>query len=73
MGINLYRVLICYLAPVLPKLASKSAEFLNITVSINHINQSQHQPLFNHTVNTFQPLLQRIDPEKIKVILNESK
>lgn len=70
MGVNLYRVLISYLSPVLPKLAQKSAEFINAsTNSWDNLTE----PLVDHKINTFVPLLQRIDPAKIESILNDSK
>jgi len=69
MGINLYRVLISYLSPVLPKLASKSSEFLNASTD-NW--QNLDKPLLSHEINKFKPLLQRIDPDKIKDIISAS-
>ncbi|MBP9722226.1 MAG: methionine--tRNA ligase [Gammaproteobacteria bacterium] len=71
MGINLYRVLISFLSPVLPKLSEKSALFLNSTTSNNWRDLAN--PLVNHKINTFEPLLSRIDSVKIEAILNDSK
>ncbi len=70
MGINLYRVLISYLVPVLPKLASKSSDFLN--ASTNNWNDLA-QPLLGHTINEFKPLMARIDIDCIEKIIEESK
>lgn len=69
-GINLYRVLISYLSPVLPKLAKKSALFLNASTNIG---ENLSKPLLRHHINKFEPLLQRVDPLKIEAILQESQ
>jgi len=69
MGINLYRILISYLSPVLPSLAIKSSKFLKASTDWSNLNN----PLLDHEINTFEPLLQRIDPLKIENILNDSK
>lgn len=59
MGINMYRLLIIFLKPVLPKLAQKSEEFLQI----NPLSWQDHKiPLLNHKIGEFKPLIQRIDP-----------
>jgi methionyl-tRNA synthetase len=69
-GINLYRVLISYLCPILPNLAKKSAEFLNATTDDWH---NITHPLVNHQINTFVPLLARVQPEAIEKIIEDSK
>ncbi|MCE0722205.1 MULTISPECIES: methionine--tRNA ligase [Legionella] len=70
MGINLFRILITYLKPVLPLMAKASEDFLNCEPlnweSINH-------PLLNHNLNTFQPLMVRVEKEKIHAMLEQSK
>ncbi len=58
MGINLFRILMIYLQPVLPKMAKDVAEFLN--VPLFHW-QDINQPLLNHIINKFKPLMQRVD------------
>lgn len=70
MGVNLYRVLISYLSPVLPKLSSNSAEFLNAATN-DWMNLNN--PLLDHEIKTFVPLLQRIDPSKIELIIAASQ
>ena len=66
-GINLFRVLITYLQPVLPVTAQRSAEFLN--VEINDWQQIT-TPLTDHAINKFKPLLTRIDPKSIVAIVD---
>ncbi len=69
-GINLFRVLMTYLAPVLPFTAGRASAFLNVPLDDW---QDIDQPLTGVEVNTFQPLLQRIDPVKIQAIIEASK
>lgn len=58
MGINFFRILLIYLKPVLPKIAENSEKFLNID-SLQW--QDCETPLLDHDINTFSPLLNRID------------
>lgn len=69
MGINLFRVLITYLKPVLPMMAKESEEFLNcdpLTWA------SLDQPLLNHSIHSFKPLMVRVEKEKIDAMFAES-
>lgn len=66
MALNLYKVLITYLKPIVPDLAFKSEQFLNqgeLTWS------SLDKPLLDVKVNEFKPLLQRIDKTKIEAMI----
>jgi methionyl-tRNA synthetase len=69
-GINLFRVLISYLAPVLPFTAARAGEFLGIDVSDW---RTIDQPLLGAPLNTFQPLLTRVDPVKVAGVIEDSK
>jgi methionyl-tRNA synthetase len=69
-GINLFRVLICYLKPVIPKLAEQSEAFLNIDPLQW---DSIHHPLLDHRINKFKPLMTRIEEEKVELMINDSK
>jgi len=70
MGINLFRVLIGYLKPVLPLLAEKAETFLNI----DPLNWSDlSTPLLNHQINKFKPLMTRIDKEKVAAMLEQTQ
>lgn len=62
MGINLFRVLMIYLKPVLPETAKKVENFLNIDPLVW---TDVKNPLINHTIHAFQPLAQRIDKNHI--------
>jgi methionyl-tRNA synthetase len=69
-GINLFRVLIGYLAPVLPFTAERAGAFLGADVTDW---SSLDQPLLAAPVNTFQPLLTRIDPLKVEAVVENSR
>jgi methionyl-tRNA synthetase len=70
LGINLFRVLMVYLYPILPAMSHKAAEFLNSSVS--HWD-NRAQPLLAHAINPFEPLLQRIDPKQIDAMLSQAQ
>ena len=70
MGLNLFRVLITYLKPVLPKLAEASEAFLNIQPLVW---QDVHTPLSNHTINKFKPLMTRVEKDKVDAMVDASK
>lgn len=63
LGINLFRILMIYLKPVLPITAEKVEHFLNIPVMTW---DQREKILTDHTINTFKPLLQRIPEETIQ-------
>jgi methionyl-tRNA synthetase len=65
MGLNLFRILMIYLKPVLPTMAEKVENFLNIPPLRW---EDRLQPLLAHTINPFTPLLQRIDITQITAL-----
>lgn len=70
MGINLFRVIISYLAPVLPQVAEDTAAFLNIDgFAWDAINT----PLLDHKINKFKPLMQRVEESSIEAMIEDSK
>ena len=70
MGINLFRLLALYLKPVVPTLAADAESFLNIE-SQGWANGVQ--PLLAHKINTFKPLMTRVESDKIDAIVEASK
>jgi methionyl-tRNA synthetase len=69
-GVNLFRVLMTYLKPVLPVMAEKAEAFLNIdTLAWN----SCVEPLIDHTIKKFKPLMTRVEQEKIDALLEDAK
>jgi len=70
MGLNLFRLLIGYLRPILPATAEKSEQFLNI----EPLQWSQlATPLVNHRIDTFQPLMTRIEASQIEAVIAASR
>lgn len=70
MGLNLFRLLITYLKPVLPRMAEASEHFLNCSPLTW---ESPKTPLLNHEIRPFTPLLQRVDREKIEAMLSNNR
>ena len=69
-GINLFRLLMIYLKPVLPITAEKSEAFLNVN-SFEWKDIDNY--LTDHTINKFKPLMQRVESDKIEQMLEASK
>jgi methionyl-tRNA synthetase len=69
-GLNLYRALITYLKPVLPRTAAASEEFLAIEPLTW---QSPRQPLLGHTIRPFSPLLSRIERAQLDAVIEASR
>lgn len=65
MGINLFRVLMIYLKPVLPETAHRVESFLNISPLVW---ADATIPLIQHTIHTFEPLAHRIDKNQIEAM-----
>ncbi|WP_072016804.1 methionine--tRNA ligase [Erwinia oleae] len=69
MGINLFRVLMTWLKPVLPSLSERAEAFLNQPLSWDEIEQ----PLLNHTLSPFKALYNRIEMDKVNALVATSK
>jgi len=69
-GLNAFVVLMTYLSPVLPKLAAKAADFLNVEVLTW---QGLTEPLLDHSINKFKPMMQRIEEASLEALLEASK
>ena len=69
-ALNLFRLLMIYLKPILPATAAESERFLNIPAL--RWSDSQ-QLLLAHAINPFKPLMQRIEKEKIDGMVEASK
>ena len=68
-GLNLFRLLIIYLKPVLPVTASHAEQFLNISPALW---EDRNCILLGHRINTFQPLISRIEKQHIETMMDES-
>jgi methionyl-tRNA synthetase len=69
-GLNLFRQIAVYLAPVLPRLAEQTGELLN--APITSWTDAAH-PLLGTTVNEYQHMLKRVDPKKVEAMIEDSK
>ena len=69
-GINLFRIIITYLKPVLPDLASNTETFLNI--SPLHWN-SLDINLLNHQINRFKPLIVRVEGKTVAAMIEAGR
>ncbi|QFT37085.1 Methionine--tRNA ligase [Vibrio sp. THAF191c] len=68
-GINLFRVLMTYLKPVMPELAARTEGFLNEELTWEGIAA----PLTGHEITKFKALFNRIDPKKVEAMVEASK
>lgn len=69
MGINLFRVLMTYLKPILPSLTERSEAFLQTELTWNALSQ----PLLNHEITKFKALFNRIEMDKANAMVEASK
>jgi methionyl-tRNA synthetase len=66
-GINLFRVLMVYLAPVLPQMACKAAAFLGAPLARwDEIDQ----PLLGTPLANYEPLALRLDPKQVGALVD---
>ena len=69
-GLNLFRTLMIYLSPVIPRTAASAREFLG-EASWNW--EDAGTPLLGKTINKFKPLLTRVDPKQVESMVEQSK
>jgi len=68
-GLNLYRQLAIYLAPVLPRLTQQTGDLLNDPI----VSWEQSQkPLLGTPVGKFTHLMQRVDPKRVEALVAAS-
>ena len=65
--INAFRLLTIYLKPVLPKLAQRAEEFLNVAPL--HWSDAGHLLPLAHPINPYEHLMQRIEGKQIEALL----
>jgi methionyl-tRNA synthetase len=65
-GVNLFRVLMSYLAPVMPAMAEKAGKFLG--VSFGDWNAIA-RPLLDSPLQAYEPLALRLDPAVVKQLV----
>lgn len=69
MTINLFKVLMTYLKPIMPQLAARTEAFLNVTLTWDTLAT----PLLNHQVAPFKALFTRVDPAHVAAMIEASK
>jgi methionyl-tRNA synthetase len=69
MGIHLFRILMIYLTPVLPKLSADAEAFLNDEFTWDAIQDVK----LGHKINKFKAMIQRVDSEKVAAMVEASK
>jgi len=69
-GLNMFRQLITYLAPILPVTVAASQQFLNVE---SLAWDTRQELLLGHTINTFTPLMTRVEKEKVAAMVEASK
>ncbi len=70
LGLNLFRILIIYLKPVLPGLTRRAEEFLGVEpLAWDGLDA----PLLDHPVQKFKPLLTRVEQARIDAVVEASK
>lgn len=69
MGINLFRVLMTYLKPVLPSISERAEKFINTSLRWDTLAQ----PLTNHRINNFKVLFNRITVSQVEAMIEEEK
>jgi methionyl-tRNA synthetase len=69
-GINLFRLLVIYLKPVLPGIAQQVEQFLNIEALTW---QDADKLLLDHEINKFNPLMTRVENSKVDAMVEASK
>lgn len=70
MGIEMFRLLLVYLKPVLPKMAAEAEAFLNCG-ELQWANVQQ--PLGAHQISKFKPLMTRIESAQIEAMTEAAK
>jgi methionyl-tRNA synthetase len=67
--VNIFRLIMIYLQPVLPVTTQKATGFLNADLKWS----DDIKPLLNHQINKFKPLMTRIDKDKVDVMVDASR
>ncbi len=69
-GLNLFRQIIVYLAPVLPRIAAETGELLGRPIA--HWDEAK-TPLVGTPVGKFKHMIQRVDRKDLAAMIEESK
>ena len=69
-GLNLFRVLATWLQPVLPAMAAEVETFLNLPPMTW---EAIGTPLTDHRINKFNPLMTRVEQDKVDAMVEDSR
>lgn len=68
-SIEIFKILMTLLKPIVPELAKRAETFLNSELTWDDIRK----PLISHKVNTFKALYNRIDMKQVEALVEASK
>lgn len=69
-ALNLFRLLMTWLSPVIPLTAEKADEFLDTRLDdFSRLDE----PLLDHTIGTFKPLLTRVEEKQTDALIEASR
>ena len=69
-GLNIFRTLMIFLAPVIPVVATLSRQFLG---EDDWTWEDAASPILGATISTFKPLLLRVDAEQVERMVEASR
>ena len=70
LGLNLFRVLMVYLKPILPGMAENAEAFLDSEIRLwSDVNE----PLLDHEIKGFQRLMTRVQSDDVEAMVEDSK
>jgi methionyl-tRNA synthetase len=69
-GLNMFRILMIYLTPVIPSLAAKAQELFN---EEPWGWSASEEPLLAQSINRYKPLLTRVETAQVEKMVEESK
>ena len=69
-GLNLFRILMIYLKPILPEMAKKTEEFLGID-ELRWVNLAQ--PVLSSSIQPYQPMMLRVDGKAVRRMVEALK
>ena len=69
-GLNLFRLLMIYLKPVLPNMAERAEAFLDVS-PLTWADSADL--LLGHRIQPFAPLMSRVDPDKVKAMVEATR
>ncbi len=69
-GINLFRILVIYLKPVLPVLAARAEKFLQV----NPLRwQDANEVVTGQAINRFETLMKRVEMDKVQAVIEATR